>query len=80
MIRDTRGLASFLRRPRPVAKTTGLRSDQTIVLCRPKNATVYPVPVRRITYVDLDTQQRFVFLTHTFALPALQIAQRSKCR
>jgi hypothetical protein len=31
--------------------------------------------LRRITYVDLDTQQRFVFLTNTFALPALQVAQ-----
>ena len=80
VIRGKRGLDSVRRVSRPVDKTTGLRSDQTIVLCGPKTATLYPVPLRRITYVDLDTQQRFVFLTNTFALPALQVAQLYKCR
>jgi hypothetical protein len=80
VIRGKRGLAYVRRLSRPVDKTTGLRSDQTIVLCGPKTATLYPVPLRRITYVDLDTQQRFVFLTNNFALPALQIAQLYKCR
>jgi len=80
VIRGKRGLNYIRRLSRPVDKTTGLRSDQTIVLCGPKTATLYPVPLRRITYVDLDTQQRFVFLTNNFALPALQIAQLYKCR
>ena len=80
VIRGKRGLAYVRRLSRPVDKTTGLRSDQTIVLCGPKTATLYPVPLRRITYVDLDTQQRFVFLTNNFALSALQIAQLYKCR
>ena len=80
VIRGKRGLDSVRRVSRPVDKTTGLRSDQTIVLCDPKTATLYPVPLRRITYVDLDTQQRFVFLTNNFTLPALQIAQLYKCR
>jgi hypothetical protein len=80
VIRGKRGLAYVRRASRPVDKTTGLRSDQTIVLCGPKTATLYPAPLRRITYVDAETQQRFVFLTNNFALPPLQIAQLYKCR
>ena len=80
VIRGKRGLAYVRRVSRPVDKTTGLRSDQTIVLCGPQTATLYPVPLRRITYVDPDTKKRFVFLTNNFALPALQVAQLYKCR
>jgi hypothetical protein len=80
VIRGKRGLDYARRLSRPVDKTTGLRSDQTIVLCGPKTATLYSVPLRRITYVDPETQQRFVFLTNNFTLPALQIAQLYKCR
>ena len=80
VIRGKRGLAYVRRVSRPVDKTTGLRSDQTIVLCGPQTATLYPVPLRRITYVDPDTKNRFVFLTNNFALPALQVAQLYKCR
>jgi IS4 transposase len=36
--------------------------------------------LRRITYVDPETQKRFVFLTNNIALPALQVAQLSKSR
>jgi hypothetical protein len=42
VIRGKRGLAYVRRVSRPVDKTTGLRSDQTIVLCGPKTATLYP--------------------------------------
>ena len=80
VIRGKRGLDYARRVSRPVDTATGLRSDQTIVLCGPKTTTLYPVPLRRITYVDPETQQRFVFLTNNFALPALQIAQLYKCR
>jgi hypothetical protein len=80
VIRGKRGLDYARRVSRPVDKTTGLRSDQTITLCGPKTATLYPDPVRRISYVDLDTGQRFVFLTNNFTLPALQIAQLYQCR
>ena len=80
VIRGKRGLAYVRRVSRLVDKTTGLRSDQTIVLCGPQTATLYPVPLRRITYVDPETKKRFVFLTNNFALPALQVAQLYKCR
>ena len=80
VIRGKRGLDYARRLSRPVDTATGLRSDQTIVLCGPKTATLYPVPLRRIRYVDPETRQRFVFLTNNFALPPLQIAQLYKCR
>jgi hypothetical protein len=80
VIRGKRGLAYIRRLSRAVDKTTGLRSDQTIVLCGPKTAMLYPIPLRRITYVDPETQKRFVFLTNNFTLPPLQIAQLYKCR
>ena len=80
VIRGKRGLAYVRRASRPVDKTTGLRSDQPIVLCGPKTGTLYPVPLRRITYVDPETERRFVFLTNNFTLPALQIAHLYQCR
>ena len=39
----------------PVDKTTGLRSDQTIVLRGPKSSKDYPDPLRRIGYFDVET-------------------------
>jgi len=80
VIRGKRGLDHARRVSRPVDTTTGLRSDQTIVLCGPKTATLYPDPLRRVTYVDRETGQRFVFLTNNFTLTPLQIAQLYKCR
>jgi IS4 transposase len=80
VIRGKRGLDYARRVSRSVDPTTGLRSDQTIVLRGPKTATRYPVPLRRITYVDRETGQRCVFLTNNFTLPPLQIAQLYKCR
>jgi IS4 transposase len=89
--RLTLGLAFFVTRAktnlvfsrrssRRVDKTTGLRSDQTIVLSGPKTSTLYPDPLRRISYCDPETGQRFVFLTNNFDLPALTIARIYRCR
>ena len=91
LYRFTQGLAFFIIRAkrdldfarrdyRAVDKSTGLRSDQTIVLCGPKTSTLYPDPLRRVNYYAADIDKRFVFLTNNFALPALTIAQLYKCR
>ncbi len=80
VIRGKRGLDSVRRISRPVEKITGLRSDQTIILCGPKTATLYPDPLRRVTSVDRETGQRFVFSTNNFTLTPLQIAQLYTCR
>ena len=61
----------FERRSRRVVdKTSGLRSDQTIVLTGPKTSTLYPDALRRIGYYAEDIGKRFVFLTNNFSLPA----------
>jgi Domain of unknown function (DUF4372)/Transposase DDE domain len=89
--RFTLGLAFFVTRAktnldfsrrssRRVDKTTGLRSDQTIVLKGPKTSTLYPGPLRRVSYRDHETGKGFVFLTNNFDLPALTIAKIYKCR
>jgi hypothetical protein len=65
---------------RPVDKSTGLHSDQTVVPVSALSATAYPAPLRRISYVDPETKKRLVFLTNNFTLPALTIAQIYKQR
>jgi hypothetical protein len=78
--RAKRGLDYTRRSRRRVDKSTGLRSDQTIVLAGPKTSRLYPDPLRRISFYDAENDRRFVFLTNNFTLPALTIAQLYKCR
>jgi hypothetical protein len=78
--RAKRGLDFTRRARRRVDKTTGLRSDQTIVLAGPKTSRLYPAPLRRVVYYDVENDRRFVFLTNNFTLPALTIAKLYKCR
>jgi hypothetical protein len=78
--RGKRGLDFTRRARRRVDKTTGLRSDQTIVLAGPKTSRLYPDPLRRVVFYDAEHDRRFVFLTNNFTLPALTIAQIYKRR
>ena len=64
----------------PVDKTTGVRSDHTVILTAIDSAKAYPDPLRRVSYLDVATRKRFKFLTNNFALPALTIAQIYKAR
>jgi hypothetical protein len=64
----------------PVDKSTGVRSDQTVLLTSFESASVYPDPLRRVSYNDAETGKRLKFLTNNFALPALTIAQIYKQR
>jgi uncharacterized protein DUF4372/DDE family transposase len=63
-----------------VDKSTGIRSDQTVILTSFESASVYPDALRRVSYFDAETNKRLKFLTNNFALPALTIAQIYKCR
>ena len=63
-----------------VDKSTGVRSDHTVILTAIDSAKVYPEALRRVTYLDVETGKRFKFLTNNFALPAATIAQIYKCR
>lgn len=73
--RGKKHLAFDYRAHRPVDKTTGLRSDTTIRLTGPKTRHRYPATLRRVAYYDAQTDQRFVFLTNNFLLPARTIAE-----
>ena len=64
----------------PVDKSTGVRSDQTVVLATIGSASAYPDTLRRVSYFDAVTGKRLVFLTNNFALPALTIAHIYKQR
>jgi transposase len=64
----------------PVDTSTGLRSDQTIVLTGADSADDYPAPARRIHFFDEEHGRHLAFLTNHFGLPALVVAQLYKSR
>jgi transposase len=64
----------------PVDKTTGVRSDHTVILTAIGSFKVYPEALRRVSYLDVQTRKRFKFLTNNFTLPAITIAQIYKSR
>jgi transposase len=61
-------------------KSTGVRSDHTVILTSFGSASVYPDALRRISYRDGETQKRFEFLTNNFTLPVHTITQIYKSR
>ena len=75
-----RGFQSETRYSHLVDENTGVRSDQTVILTTIGSATVYPEPLRRVSYLDSETNKRLVFLTNNFDLAALTIAQIYKSR
>jgi len=68
------------RYSRAVDKTTGVRSDHTVILTTVDSVKVYPDALRRVSYFDVETEKRFKFLTNNFTLPALTIARIYKAR
>jgi IS4 transposase len=64
----------------PVDKTTGVRSDHTVILTAGNSVKAYPDQLRRVSYLDAKTRKRFKFLTNNFSLPALTIALIYKSR
>lgn len=65
---------------RKVDKILGLRSDQSIVLTSKKSRADYPETLRRVSYVDLETNKRYVYLTNIFTIPAKTVADIYKQR
>jgi hypothetical protein len=64
----------------PVDKNTGLQCDQTVLLNGPLSKRKYPDKLRRVRYLDPLTQNRFVFLTNNFNIPALTVGDLYHCR
>jgi hypothetical protein len=63
-----------------IDKSTGVRSDHTVILTSFESASVYPDALRRVTFLDVEKKKRFRFLTNNFTLPAPVIAQIYKSR
>ena len=63
-----------------VDHTSGVKSDQTVVLATPGSVKHYPAALRRVRYFDAEHQRFLVFLTNNFGLPALTIADLYKSR
>jgi hypothetical protein len=80
VIRSKDNLQYSRRYSRAHDRTTGVRSDQTIMLTGPKSSLFYPVELRRVSYHALDIDRRFVFLTNNFSVSAQTIAALYKYR
>ena len=65
---------------RPVDKAKGLRADQTIELTGQKSQRESLPKLRRVTYVDAESRQRYEFVTNNFTLAASTIAAIYKQR
>lgn len=64
----------------PVDKSSGLKSDQTIILDGYYQHRHYPEKLRRVRYYDSTHDHQLTFLTNNFSLPAIYIAQLYQCR
>ena len=80
VVRTKKNVLLQRRYSHPVDKNTGVHSDHTVILTAIDSAKEYPDPLRRVSYLDVETKNRFKFLTNNFTLPALTIAQIYKCR
>jgi len=80
VIRSKDNLQYSRRYSRAHDRTTGVRSDQTILLTGPKSSLFYPVELRRVSYHAMDIDRRFVFLTNNFSVSAQTIAALYKYR
>jgi hypothetical protein len=78
--RTKAGVLLRRRYSRDVDKTTGLRSDHTVMLASAASMKNYPDPLRRIRFFDLEQRRWLIFLTNNFDLPALTIARLYKSR
>ncbi len=80
VVRTKKNIQLQRRYSHPVDKSTGVRSDQTVILTAIDSAKAYPDPLRRVSFLDVETRKRFKFLTNNFTLPALTIARIYKAR
>jgi transposase len=80
VVRTKKNVLLQRRYSHAVDKSTGVRSDHTVVLTAINSIKVYPDALRRVSYVDPETNKRFRFLTNNFVLPALTITRIYKSR
>jgi len=80
VVRTKKNIQLQRRYSRRVDKSTGVRSDQIVILTAIDSAKAYPDPLRRVSFLDVESRKRFKFLTNNFTLPALTIARIYKAR
>ena len=74
VVRAKRNLRFRRIASRPADKSSGVRADQTITLLLQKSRLAYPETLRRVSYVDAETEKRLVFLTNHFGISAKTVA------
>ena len=74
VVRSKRGLQFRRRCSHPVDRSTGIRSDQTILLTDKLSSEKFPDLLRRVTFYAQDIDKRFVFLTNNFTIPSPTVA------
>ena len=78
--RTKKGILLRRRYSHEVDKSTGVRSDQTVMLDSVSANKDYPDPLRRIHYYDVEQRRHIRFFTNNFDLPALTICLLYKSR
>ena len=73
VVRAKSNLQAQRRYSHTVDRSTGLRSDHTVLLTGQFSCTDFPEPLRRVCIKDLSTGKSLVLLTNNFGLPALSI-------
>src|SRR6185503_20821918 len=74
VLRAKKNLRFRRRQSHRIDHTTGVRSDQTIVLTGKDADRKFPALLRRVTFYAADIDQRFVFLTNNFQIPSPIVA------
>lgn len=74
VLRAKHNLQFRRRQSHPIDRTTGVRSDQTIILSDKYTARKFPALLRRVSFYAADVDQRFVFLTNNFQIPSPIVA------
>jgi len=80
IVRCRRNIGFVRYHTRPVDKTTGLRSDQTVRFQDRRTRRKYPERLRRITFYHAKNRQRLILVTNSFLLPAQTVADLYRCR
>ena len=64
----------------PPNRNKNIRCDQFVTLANPIPRRGYPERLRRISYFDVESQKRLVFITNNFRLSASTVAELYRCR
>lgn len=78
--RAKKNMSYYVEESRPLDKSCGIRSDQTISLNGPKSKKQYPHKLRRISFWDTETGRLLVFVTNNFEVDAIVVAKIYKSR